>query len=321
VAEIVFEGQRYESQEDESVLDCLLRHELEVPNSCRNGICQTCLMRSVRGNPPQASQKGLKPALAQQGYFLACSCVATQEMEVALPNTAVLRRDAVVKEVHHFSPDIVRLRLARPNGFEYCAGQFLTLFHPDGHGRSYSLASLPELEDDLEFHVRRYPGGQVSGWIANELKAGDGVSVSEAIGECVYLPGNPEQPILLIATGTGLAPLYGVLREALHRGHHGNIKLYHGSRHQEGLYLHKQLHQLTQSNDNLCYIPCLSGDERIDGVEHGRVNEVAIRQNPDLKGWRVYICGAPDMVYATKRAAFLAGASMQAIHSDPFVYH
>lgn len=319
--EIGFEGKRYPSQAGESVLDCLLRHELEVPNSCRNGICQTCLMRAVTGTPPEAAQKGLKPALAQQGYFLACSCVPTENMEVALPNTAVFRRDTVVTDVHHFTSNIVRLRLARPEGFDYCAGQFLTLFHPDGHGRSYSLASLPEQDRDLEFHVRRYPNGKVSSWIAGQLQVGDTLSVSEAIGECVYLPGTPDQPLLLIATGTGLAPLYGVLREALRRGHTGMIKLYHGSRTQEGLYLHKELHQLAQSYPNLSYIPCISGADLPDGVEPGRANEVAMKQNPDLKGWRIYICGVPDMVYAAKRAAFLAGASMQAIHSDPFVYH
>ena len=161
--EISFEGVSYQSQTDESVLDCLLRHELEVPNSCRNGICQTCLMRAVKGTPPQTSQKGLKPALVAQGYFLACSCVPVEAMEVVLPNTTAFRRDTVVSEVHHFTPDIVRLRLKRPEGFDYCAGQFLTLFHPNGHGRSYSLASLPQLEDYLEFHVHRYPGGKVSG--------------------------------------------------------------------------------------------------------------------------------------------------------------
>ena len=319
--EISLEGVSYQSQTDESVLDCLLRHELEVPNSCRNGICQTCLMRAVKGTPPQTSQKGLKPALVAQGYFLACSCVPVEAMEVVLPNTTAFRRDTVVSEVHHFTPDIVRLRLKRPEGFDYCAGQFLTLFHPNGHGRSYSLASLPQLEDYLEFHVHRYPGGKVSGWIASELQTGDRLSVSEAIGECVYLPGVPDQPILLIATGTGLAPLYGVLREALHRGHTGVIKLYHGSRNQAGLYLDKELRQMVQDHPNLDYIPCLSGADQPAGVEKGRANEVALAQNPDLKGWRIYLCGVPDMVYAAKRAVFLAGASMQAIHSDPFVYH
>lgn len=321
MADIVFEGQQYQLQDGESVLSCLLRHELEVPNSCRNGICQTCLLRAVSGKPTETAQKGLKPALVQQGYFLACSCVPSQNMEVVLPNTTAFRRETVVSEIHHFTPDIVRLRLSRPEGFDYCAGQFLTLFHPDGHARSYSLASLPELDKALEFHVRRYPGGQVSGWIATQLKPGDSLSVTEAIGECVYLPGAPEQPILLMATGTGLAPLYGVVREALKRGHRGPIQLYHGSRHPAGLYLHKELLQLAQAHPNLNYIPCLSGAHQLDGVEYGRVNEVAMRQNPDLKQWRVYICGVPEMVYAAKRAAFLAGASLQAIHSDPFVYH
>jgi ferredoxin-NADP reductase/ferredoxin len=321
VPAICFEGKNYRTLNGESVLECLLRHELKIPSSCRSGICQTCLMRAMRGTPPEAAQKGLKPAQVQQGYFLPCACIPSEAMEVAMPDTAGLRHDAVVTDIFKFTTDIVRLRLTRPKDFIYRAGQFLTLFNPNGQGRSYSLASLPGSEDHLEFHVRRYPGGQISSWIAEELRLGDTLSISEAIGECIYLPEMSEQPMLLIAAGTGLAPLYGILRDALHRGHNGIIKLYHGSRTRAGLYLHRELCQLTQSYPNLQYIPCLSAADSPNGFERGRANEVAVAQNPDLMGWRVYICGLPDMVSAAKRAVFLAGASMQAIHSDSFFYH
>lgn len=321
MASILFEDKIYQSNTDESVLDCLLRHGQEVPSSCRSGICQTCLMRAVDGALPEQAQKGLKAALVEQRYFLACSCIPVSDMSVALPNTATFRKKTVVQAIERLSPTVIRLLLARPDDYQYCAGQFLTLFHPNGHGRSYSLASVPDKDHGLEFHIRHYPNGQVSEWIATQLKVGDTVDVSEAIGECVYIPGSPEQPLLLIATGTGLAPLYGVLQEALHREHSGIIKLYHGSHSPDGLYLVDELRALQDQYKEFTYVPCISGDTAVNGFIHGRANEIALQQNPDLKNWRVYLCGVPGMVNAAKRAVFLAGASMQAIHSDPFVYN
>lgn len=321
---IQFEEKIYQSNTDESVLDCLLRHDQDVPSSCRSGICQTCLMRAVEGTPSAPSQKGLKPALVEQNYFMACSCVPTGDMKIALPNTATFRKKTRVLAIEHLSPSVIRLMLAVPDDYQYCAGQFLTLFHPDGHGRSYSLASVPDKHHGMEFHIHHYPNGHVSNWIATQLQVGDSVEVSEAIGECVYIPGTPEQPLLLIATGTGLAPLYGVLQEALHREHNGIIKLYHGSHSVDGLYLVDELRLLAERHKEFTYVPCVSGDitskTTSEGFAHGRANDIALQQNPDLKNWRVYLCGVPAMVNATKRAVFLAGVSMQAIHSDPFVY-
>ena len=317
---LLFEEKIYQSEADESVLDCLLRHEQDVPSSCRSGICQTCLMRAVKGKPSADSQKGLKPALIEQQYFLACSCVPSEDMEIALPNKATFRKQTTVQAIERLSPSVIRLLLTVPDDYQYCAGQFLTLYHPNGHGRSYSLASVPHKHEALEFHIRYYPNGLVSRWIAEELQVGAVVEVSEAIGECVYIPGIPEQPLLLIATGTGLAPLYGVLQEALHREHSGIIKLYHGSHSPEGLYLVDELQALAAQHKEFTYVPCVSGESAVNGFAHGRASGIALEQNPDLKNWRVYLCGVPAMVNAAKRAVFLAGASMQAIHSDAFVY-
>lgn len=321
MAKISFEQQVYESEPEESVLDCLLRHALEIPSSCRSGICQTCMMRSVDGAPTAASQQGLKPALIEQDYFLTCSCVPEHDMAVVLPNKAAFQVNTTVKGIIKFTEEVVQLSLARPEGFEYSAGQFLTIYHPDGQGRSYSLASVPGEDEDLQFHIHTFPDGHLSRWIADELQPGDSVAVSEAIGGCVYASTSLDQPILMIATGTGLAPVYGVLKDALHRGHRGEIKLYHGSRAQDGLYMADELRRLAQQHPNVTCVLCLSGDDVPDGFESGRANDVALSQNPVLTDWVVYLCGMPEMVNAAKRAAFLAGASMRDIYSDPFVHN
>lgn len=323
---IKFEGKAYPLEPQETVLDCLLRHGIPAPHACKNGVCHTCMMRALSGEPGTDAQKGLKVSRAAQNYFLPCSCIPNNNLEVVYPDAASLITQSSVHSIEKLSADIVRLRLQKPDDFSYYAGQFVTLYHPENIGRNYSLASLPG-DDFLEFHVRLYPNGKVSQWIGESLKQGDKMNVSEAIGDCFYLarkmPSDKskeisEQPLLLMGTGTGLAPLYGIVRDALSQGHHGPLHLYHGSRSLSGLYLVDYFKKL-EAEGKLHYTASLSGQEAPEGMVSGRANELALNDHPKLNGWRVYICGNPDFVKHAQRAAFLAGASMQDIYRDAFV--
>lgn len=240
-------------------------------------------------------------------------------MEVILPDAASFRFSTTVVSLDPLTSEIIRLRLDRPSGFHYKPGQYVTLYNPEGIGRSYSLASVPVLDPFLEFHIRLVPKGQVSGWVHNELKVGDSASISDAIGNCFYVAGDAQQSLLLVGTGSGLAPLYGIVRDALHQSHQGTIKLYHGSSTLAGIYLQQELQQLAKNHANFHYIPCVSR-ESAASVLQGRPTAVALEQNPKLSGWRAYVCGEPAMVNDTSRAIFLAGVSLQEIYSDPFIH-
>jgi truncated hemoglobin YjbI len=124
--------------------------------------------------------------------------------------------------------------------------------------------------------------------------------------------------MLLLATGTGLAPLFGVVREALSRGHVGNIHLYHGSRHPEGVYLRSELLALQARYPNLRYYGCVSGARVPDEYLPGRVHDVALSRHRDLAGWRVYLAGSPAMVLAAAEMAAARGAHRSEIFADPF---
>ena len=185
--------------------------------------------------------------------------------------------------------------------------------------RNYSLASVPGLDCELLLHVGRVPGGQVSGWVFQGLRPGDPVIISEARGDCFYLPEEPDRNLLLIGTGTGLAPLYGIVRDALARGHRGRIELYHGSREQRGQYLTGPLRQLAAQHANFRYLPCVDLDASGAAAARGTVLDCALRDHPDLAGWRVYLCGNPAMVETARLEIFLAGAASSDIHADPFL--
>lgn len=319
MANIVYGGKSYVCATGVSVLDCLSANNLPIPSSCRAGLCQSCLMRALKGKVPSEAQKGLKPTLAAQNYFLACVCHPEEDLEVSLADASFAKFPARVVSVSSLSAEITQVSLLPSHNFDYKAGQFISLYKDDITCRAYSLASVPNLDDCLQLHVRRIPGGLVSTWIHDELQAGDVVDISEAGGDCFYLAGNPEQQLLLIGTGSGLAPLFGIIRDALNCGHSGPIRLYHGSLNTDGLYLVDELRALAAKHPNFTYIPCVSEAEAPEGFAPGIVLDVALAENPKLSGWSVFLCGNPDMVNNAKMKTYLAGASLNDIHCDPFL--
>ena len=315
-----FQQQAYACTAGETVLDCLTRQGAAVPSSCRSGVCQTCLMRAVAGAAPVSSaQNGLKPTLRTQGYFLACLCRPQEDMEIALAGEDVApRTPATVMAKEPLNADILRLSLRCLRPLDYQAGQFAHLTRYDSLARSYSLANLPRADGVIELHVRRLRDGAMSGWIHGTLEVGDSVEVAGPYGNCFYTPDSADKGLLLIGTGSGLAPLWGIVSDALHQGHSGPIRLYHGSWKPDGLYLVEELRRLSAAHPNFTYVPCVDAAATQDYRE-GRADQIALSDLPDLKGWRVYLCGHPDMVKSAKKRSFLAGASMQAIYADPFV--
>jgi ferredoxin-NADP reductase/ferredoxin len=305
-------------QPDETVLETLLRENVQVPYGCRQGLCQACLMRSLDNPPPVSAQTGLKDTLQKQNYFLACVCHPEQDMTVALPDQQGASIEAVVIKKQLLTPDIVYLVLEYQTEFNFFAGQFVNLQRPDGLTRSYSIANIPHHEKILKFHIRRLPNGQFSSWVYDELELGDQLTISEAQGFCHYLPGRAEQPLLLIGTGSGLAPLHGIIADALAQEHSGPIHLFHGSRDLNGLYFIDEMRELAEEFDNFYYTSCVSGEGIESDHARGRAHDIALSSIESLSGWRVFLCGHPEMVNQTKRMAFMKGASMADIYVDAF---
>lgn len=317
---ITWQGNHHELQEDETVLDALIRVGASVSYACRGGVCQTCMLRAVAGDPGEAARRGLNEEQRAQGAFLPCICRPDTDLEVAPMQAEKPVTAATVVSKTPLGAGILRLRLAPREPIIYRAGQFVNVHADDGLVRSYSIASVPALDEgEIELHVRRLPGGRVSGWLHEVLREGDELRVQGPVGDCCYVPGEPERPLLLIGTGSGLAPLWGIVREALHSGHTGPIYLYHGSRDAKGLYLRNELRALTEKHgERFHYIPCISGPEAPADCRSGRASDIALSDHPKLSGWRAYICGHPQMVDQTRRRIFLAGARLSDILADAF---
>lgn len=315
---ITFDNQTFETQTDETVLQTLLRNNQQIPYGCKAGACQCCLMQSLDNAPPLSSQIGLKESQQKQNYFLPCICTAENDMNVVLPNTQTAWFESEVIEKRALSNNVILLKVKSTEPLAFFAGQFVNLRYGELI-RSYSIANIPNSNHELVFHIRVLPNGKFSRFVADELQIGMPLEFSHAQGLCHYVDGQSEQPLLLIGTGTGLAPLYGILCDALeNHKHQGEIHLFHGSRDESGLYFENELRELEKRHANFHYTPCVSAEGNDEKYTQGRVNQIALQQFPKLEGWRVYLCGQPEMVLQTKRLAYLQGASLQQIYADAF---
>jgi NAD(P)H-flavin reductase len=261
-------------------------------------------VRAVAGTPPAAAQQGLREGLVRRGYFLACRAQLQEDLELA-EGDEDLDVPATVTAIDRLAPDVLRVRLqpARPLGHR--AGQFVTLTPPGGPSRAYSIASASDAPQ-LELHVRVIDGGAVSGWLASRAAIGDAVTLRGPAGECFYLAGRSEQPLLLAGTGTGIAPLFGLLQDALREGHRGRIVVVHGTVARAGQYLaeplaalasehaHVEVHQaLLQGEPG-----CAPGGPPRCHVWGGSIDAVVASVVPAPKDFNITLCGDPGVVAA-----------------------
>jgi len=329
---MIFNEHELTPEEDETVLDLLLRHDQPISYSCKSGNCQSCLLKFQKGEAEPAAQRGLKPTSILQGYFLACQQPAQGIQQCSQIDEQALFSSARLIEKYFYNNDICRLRLELSCALYYHAGQFINLKNNQGVSRSYSLASFPKKDAFVELHIQRKDGGEMSGWIFDEFKEGDFIDVQGPIGKCFYTQDNLAMDIMLIGTGTGAAPLIGIARDAIHSGHSGNIHFYHGGSDAKYLYLHEELKALQNLADNFIYHPCISSEipavnasmssssKLSKEYREGLCNLIALGEINDAKNTRLYICGNPQMVLITSKKAFMIGVQIANIFTDPFEY-
>ncbi|MBM3576818.1 MAG: 2Fe-2S iron-sulfur cluster binding domain-containing protein [Alphaproteobacteria bacterium] len=308
------EGRAVDVAPGETVLEALLRAGIDAPYSCRAGNCQSCMHRAIDGAPPAESQSGLTDAQKAMGYFLPCICRPSTPLTILRPDDLGANFEAVVQAIDSLSDDIVRLRV-EAEGFAYRPGQFIELSASEALKRHYSLASHPDEDPFLEMHIRLHQDGRMSRHLAENLQPGDKMHVAGPSGSCFYEGVNLDQPMLLIGAGTGLSPIYGVLRDALHKGHRGPIRLYHGARSHKGLYLSDELQALSHARDNFNYRPCAFDPSAPHG---GDVAATALEAEQSVSEAAIFLCGGENLVKRLKRELFMRGASLKNIRSDAF---
>ena len=233
---INFDGKKYLLKEGGTALDAMLRGGANLNFSCRKGSCRSCMLEAVSGDLGEEAQSRLSDEMRERNLFLPCVTRTAIKVEARLPDLSQWNIKALVAEKNQLSDDVWQLLLEPLTEMEWRAGQFINLTSPDGETRSYSLASVPEEDYFAELHIRRYPDGKVSNWVAESLMPGDEVEIQGPVGSCYYDSEIADQSLLLIGIGTGVAPMLGVARDALRSGHAAPIALYHGAALEKNLY-------------------------------------------------------------------------------------
>jgi CDP-4-dehydro-6-deoxyglucose reductase/ferredoxin-NAD(P)+ reductase (naphthalene dioxygenase ferredoxin-specific) len=309
----------------DTILASLLRAGVPFPFSCQAGNCGTCKCELVSGDVLELehSEHALAPEERAKGIVLACRTQVWDDAvvrridaeELVLHPSRVMRCRVV--EVEDLTHDIKGVRLAVEAGgpFLFSAGQYAQVEFAPGLSRHYSMANTPR-DAELVFHIRHMPGGRTSAYVATQLKAGDKVKVSGPLG-VAYLRDQHTGPVLLVAGGSGLAPIQSILRTMLERGHEAGVALYFGVRSERDLYHEALLKDLAARHPNFSYQVVLSEQKGASGRRYGPVHQ-AIDLPPDPGAVMAYLAGPPVMVEAATALLASHGLAPRQIHADAF---
>ncbi len=313
---------------DQTVLDAVRQAGYEIPFSCSSGVCASCKGRVVSGRV-QTGAMGDHTLTADelaQGQVLFCQAVPLTDIEIEprfIEKTdpdARRELEAKVMRIDFLASDVARLKLRFPAGekVKFQAGQYLQVLLPDGQRRSFSMANPPHQNDGAELHIRLLEGGAFSQWVAQELKVGDRLTVELPHGD-FYVREERAAPIVMLASGTGFAPIKSMVEDGLRRGLARSITVYWGARTTKDLYL-LELASGWSHQPGLSFVPVLSEPDADWTGRTGFVHHAVLEDHDTLGSHQVYACGAPAMVSAA-RNDFVAqrGLPPDAFHCDAFV--
>ncbi len=318
----------------QTVLEAALAAGIVLPYSCRNGACSTCKGKVVAGEykaGPYPAQI-LSPEELAQGYTLFCQACPASDMvvettEVRLASDIQIRKlPARVQAMERVVPDvmIVKLQLPATVPFPYYAGQYVQLILQDGRRRSYSMANAPHTGSPLELHIRHMPGGvwtdQVFGVGERPMKERDILRLEGPFGS-FFLREDSVKPIVLLASGTGFAPIKAIVEHMLSTHIQRSVSLYWGVRRPRDLYMDALARSWEQVLPGLRYVPLVSDalpEDHWTG-RTGLVHTAVMQDLPDLSNYQVYSCGAPLMVEAARREFSLqCGLPPEEFYADAF---
>ena len=307
----------------ETVLDAAERAGYAMSYSCRKGVCSTCDGGLTAGT---CEVRGRGTVEGPATGVLLCQSRPVSNVAIA-PQRIVSReppaRRTVEAKVHKITtaaPDVAAVAVRFPAGVrvKFRAGQYLTVRLPDGDTRNYSMANPPHQNDGALLHVRRVPGGRFSGELLDGLTKGDTLTVELPFGEFA-LDHDSDRPVVLVATGTGFAPVKSMVEDQIKRSGDRRLHLYWGARSRDDLYLAELPDRWAEKYDWFSFTPVLSRPDPAWPGRSGYVHRVVLADHADLGSHDVYACGNPDMTAAARADFAAAGLDPDRFFCDAFV--
>jgi len=310
----------------ESVLDAALRCGVSLAHECTFGGCGTCRVRVVEGSVSYEDfPMALTEAESADGFALACQARPDSNLVISVARAAeslvpARRAAATVLSVAPLGPDVLHLRLALPEGepFQFEPGQYLKVLLDDGSHRSFSMASAPQ-GNLVDFHVRQIAGGRFTSQQLPALRPGDRLDVELPHGT-FSLRKEDYRPLLMVATGTGLAPIKSMLESLMDDPDCPPVWLYWGMRSAADLYLHDEIAGWGERLYDFQYVPVLSRADATWQGRRGYVHEAVAADLGDLSEHAIYLCGSPDMIRDAKQTFAVLGAQSPFVYADGFTF-
>ena len=296
--------------EDETILEAALREGFVIAYGCRNGACGTYKGKVLEGTVDYGhyQEHALPEAEKRLGMALFCQARPLSDLAIECREIGAVKDIQIkilpcrVQKMERLAPDVMALHLKLPANerLQFLAGQYIDILMKDGKRRSLSMANAPHDDVHLQLHLRNY-GGPFSDYVFNRMKEKDILRFEGPLGT-FFLREDSDKPILLLASGTGFAPIKAIVEHALHKGIKRPMTLYWGGRTRADLYMN-DLAEKWRREHGIRYVPVLS-EARPEDNWSGRTGLVhhAVMENfPDLSGYQVYACGAPAMVEAAHK--------------------
>ena len=326
-------GRAFATQASEAILTAAIRSGVGLPYGCKDGACSSCKCKKISGTVVHGphSERALSPEEEAAGLILPCCAVPTSDVVIESRHVTdessfpIKKMPVRVQSLERLSPDVIKLRLQLPaaDTFRYHAGQYVEFLLAGGARRAYSMAVAPHTQDSapgLELHIRHTPGGLFTDHVFGDMKEREILRIEGPFGS-FYLH-DADKPMVLLASGTGFAPIKALIEHMQHKGITRPAVLYWGGRRPQDLYMADWVQARRAEMPNLRYVPVVS-DALPEDAWTGRtgfVHQAVLDDIADLSNYEVYACGAP-IVVDSARASFTAqrGLPEDAFFADSFV--
>lgn len=320
-------GQAFEVRPSQTVLEAAVEAGINIPYGCRNGTCGSCKGQVLNGKVMHDDymDSAMSDAELATGNALFCCARPLEDLVIQCRVSEAEVRPRIlparVQKLEKLADDVMVMFLQLPanQSITFKAGQYLEFLLQDGKRRAFSIANAPHDSAAIELHLRLVEGGQFTTHVFNELQEKAIMRVEAPLGS-FYLREDSEKPIIFAATGTGFAPIKGIIEHMFHHGIDREIKLYRGARNLEDLYMHDLCERWAAHMPNLTYIPVLSrADDRWAG-KTGYVQDAVVEDIQNLAEHQAYICGVPEMINDAHNTLVDNGLPEDQLFSDAFTF-
>ena len=327
-------GRTFNADSSETLLAAGIRQGIGLPYGCKDGACGSCKCKKISGTVVHGNHQAKALSAEEEAQGLILTCCSTAQSDLVLESRQVTQAGSFpikkmpvrVVSLEKKSHDVmsVIMQLPATDVMQFHAGQYVEFLLRDGARRSYSMANAPHTLDaaapKVELHIRHMPCGKFTDVVFSTLKEKDILLIEGPYGS-FYLREDSQAPIILLASGTGFAPIKAIIEHMQHKGITRPANLYWGGRRPADLYMSEWVEAQVKAMPHLSYVPVVS-DALPEDAWTGRtgfVHQAVLQDHPQLNNFQVYACGAP-IVVDSARADYVgkAGLPDEAFFADSF---